>query len=72
MLFSELFKIMVKKVFFVGFRGAIDLPLDPPLNVREVSNRDIINVAIVTSDCLRSAISKFPPFQALYNQFYEI
>jgi len=34
MLFSELYKIMVKKVTFVGFRGEIALiapPLDSPL-----------------------------------------
>jgi len=33
MLFSELYKIMVKKVTFAGFRGAIApiAPLDPPL-----------------------------------------
>jgi len=34
MLFSELYKIMVKKVTFVGFRGGGHpnyLPLDPPL-----------------------------------------
>ena len=33
MLFSELYKIMVNKVTFVGFRGAIApvAPLDPPL-----------------------------------------
>ena len=36
MLFSELYKIMVKKVTFVGFRGAIApiAPLDPPLFVQ--------------------------------------
>jgi len=33
MLFSELYKILVNKVTFVGFRGAIAAisPLDPPL-----------------------------------------
>jgi len=30
MLFSELYKILVKKVTFVGFRGAIAPHLDPP------------------------------------------
>jgi len=33
MLFPKLYKIMVKKVSFVGFRGAIAPPLDPPLIV---------------------------------------
>jgi len=31
MLFSELYKIMVKKVTFLGFRGGDRPPLDPPL-----------------------------------------
>ena len=31
MLFSELYKIMVNNVTFIGFRGAIAPPLDPPL-----------------------------------------
>jgi len=30
MLFSELYEIMVNKVTFVGYRGAV-APLDPPL-----------------------------------------
>jgi len=33
MLFSELYKIMMKKDTFVGFRGGGSLPLDPPLGV---------------------------------------
>jgi len=32
MLFSELYKIMVNKVTFAGFRGD-DFPLDPPLSL---------------------------------------
>jgi len=37
MLFSELYKIMVKKVTFVGFRGATPQspPLDPPLFITD-------------------------------------
>jgi len=33
-LFSELYKIMVNKVNFFGFRGGNRPPLDPPLSQR--------------------------------------
>jgi len=36
MLFSELYEIMVDKVTFVGFKGAIAPTLDPPLAAHEM------------------------------------
>jgi len=38
MLFSEMYKVKVNKVTFVGFRRLP--PLDPPLNAHEKSEKD--------------------------------
>jgi len=50
MLFSELQKIIVKKVTFVDFRGAIApiAPLDPPLH-RRIGNICYIRLWLVTT-----------------------